>query len=135
VKRQRGLVNGGLGLLKIDVRALPDFLHRQIGCQSETQFCPKFLRAEAEITIGADRKSTRLNSSHGSISYAVFCLKKKNTKNYTTKHKSNRIRKTEYDTNYLYVWMSRAISHQSVTRDNHVCRHILGTDLPEADVP
>src|SRR5438128_5639235 len=27
-----------------------------------------------------DRKSTRLNSSHGSISYAVFCLKKKNTK-------------------------------------------------------
>src|SRR5438128_9766507 len=31
--------------------------------------------------IGAgDRKSTRLNSSHGSISYAVFCLKKKKKK-------------------------------------------------------
>src|SRR5207245_10250992 len=29
---------------------------------------------------GGDRKSTRLNSSHGSISYAVFCLKKKNQK-------------------------------------------------------
>src|SRR6266436_9216162 len=28
-----------------------------------------------------DRKSTRLNSSHGYISYAVFCLKKKNKKN------------------------------------------------------
>src|SRR5690606_42073933 len=28
--------------------------------------------------IGADRKSTRLNSSHVKISYAVFCLKKKN---------------------------------------------------------
>src|SRR6266704_3588159 len=28
---------------------------------------------------GQDRKSTRLNSSHVSISYAVFCLKKKNT--------------------------------------------------------
>src|SRR2546429_1089373 len=27
---------------------------------------------------GVDRKSTRLNSSHGYISYAVFCLKKKN---------------------------------------------------------
>src|SRR3712207_8694284 len=27
----------------------------------------------------ADRKSTRLNSSHANISYAVFCLKKKNT--------------------------------------------------------
>src|SRR2546429_1047435 len=29
-----------------------------------------------------DRKSTRLNSSHGYISYAVFCLKKKKTKNF-----------------------------------------------------
>src|SRR3712207_8507311 len=27
--------------------------------------------------VGADRKSTRLNSSHANISYAVFCLKKK----------------------------------------------------------
>src|SRR2546430_10554685 len=30
-----------------------------------------------------DRKSTRLNSSHSQISYAVFCLKKKNKYNYT----------------------------------------------------
>src|SRR2546429_5375696 len=30
-----------------------------------------------------DRKSTRLNSSHGYISYAVFCLKKKNVKQNT----------------------------------------------------
>src|SRR5689334_24679855 len=32
-----------------------------------------------------DRKSTRLNSSHSSISYAVFCLKKKNKKTNTKK--------------------------------------------------
>src|SRR5438067_2990552 len=32
--------------------------------------------------IGLDRKSTRLNSSHVSISYAVFCLKKKTTVRY-----------------------------------------------------
>src|SRR5688572_32550129 len=31
-----------------------------------------------------DRKSTRLNSSHSQISYAVFCLKKKTTKNQST---------------------------------------------------
>src|SRR5260221_6521600 len=31
-----------------------------------------------EIQSGLDRKSTRLNSSHTVISYAVFCLKKKN---------------------------------------------------------
>src|SRR3712207_7266074 len=29
------------------------------------------------LRVGADRKSTRLNSSHANISYAVFCLKKK----------------------------------------------------------
>src|SRR5687768_17805108 len=32
---------------------------------------------EVRIGLGQDRKSTRLNSSHGYISYAVFCLKKK----------------------------------------------------------
>src|SRR5207245_11762823 len=31
----------------------------------------------ADLPLPPDRKSTRLNSSHGSISYAVFCLKKK----------------------------------------------------------
>src|SRR6266550_5199938 len=33
---------------------------------------------------GPDRKSTRLNSSHGYISYAVFCLKKKKKENNST---------------------------------------------------
>src|SRR3712207_7931888 len=31
------------------------------------------------IVLATDRKSTRLNSSHANISYAVFCLKKKKT--------------------------------------------------------
>src|SRR5687768_17939074 len=35
---------------------------------------------EAELMAEEDRKSTRLNSSHGYISYAVFCLKKKKKK-------------------------------------------------------
>src|SRR5438876_2406054 len=42
-------------------------------------FCPPTRRANR-----LDRKSTRLNSSHPSISYAVFCLKKKTTKNFTS---------------------------------------------------
>src|SRR5207245_10781918 len=37
-------------------------------------------RLPARRRAGLDRKSTRLNSSHGSISYAVFCLKKKTKK-------------------------------------------------------
>src|SRR2546429_5346727 len=35
--------------------------------------------------VKGDRKSTRLNSSHGYISYAVFCLKKKNKCTYADK--------------------------------------------------
>src|SRR5690606_4835766 len=35
---------------------------------------------DIEDGYGEDRKSTRLNSSHVKISYAVFCLKKKNTR-------------------------------------------------------
>src|SRR3712207_4410445 len=38
----------------------------------------KKLHREGEM-VRLDRKSTRLNSSHANISYAVFCLKKKNT--------------------------------------------------------
>src|SRR3712207_8713855 len=35
---------------------------------------------EGARTLAGDRKSTRLNSSHANISYAVFCLKKKKKK-------------------------------------------------------
>src|SRR3712207_8880659 len=35
-------------------------------------------RKSDELMMNKDRKSTRLNSSHANISYAVFCLKKKN---------------------------------------------------------
>src|SRR3712207_7402067 len=38
------------------------------------------LFARNDEVEAADRKSTRLNSSHANISYAVFCLKKKKTK-------------------------------------------------------
>src|SRR5690348_18114453 len=47
------------------------------GVDFDAQLCIAPAQAEA-----VDRKSTRLNSSHPSISYAVFCLKKKN---YTSK--------------------------------------------------
>src|SRR6266436_1100575 len=39
-----------------------------------------FRRCQFRRRLVVDRKSTRLNSSHGYISYAVFCLKKKNNK-------------------------------------------------------
>src|SRR6266542_3609901 len=40
-----------------------------------------------------DRKSTRLNSSHGSISYAVFCLKKKKKHIQMNSHKNRKIQR------------------------------------------
>src|SRR2546422_8153984 len=46
----------------LELEALADRLRRQRASEQDEQ----------------DRKSTRLNSSHGYISYAVFCLKKKN---------------------------------------------------------
>src|SRR5258708_29547432 len=47
------------------------------------------LMIAADVVVELDRKSTRLNSSHQIISYAVFCLKKKNrvdTLNHTDKY-------------------------------------------------
>src|SRR5258708_13129241 len=41
---------------------------------------------EIGVDRRSDRKSTRLNSSHQIISYAVFCLKKKNNMHYTRDH-------------------------------------------------
>src|SRR5947209_8865283 len=43
-----------------------------------------FHRDVARPVCGLDRKSTRLNSSHANISYAVFCLKKKKKKQIKT---------------------------------------------------
>src|SRR5688572_31020912 len=40
---------------------------------------------DGDKKLSADRKSTRLNSSHSQISYAVFCLKKKRKDTHTTR--------------------------------------------------
>src|SRR5947209_15888005 len=43
-------------------------------------------RSDAAVRFRIDRKSTRLNSSHANISYAVFCLKKKKIKEQNETH-------------------------------------------------
>src|SRR5690349_22353216 len=47
-------------------------------------------KAQAKSAQAADRKSTRLNSSHVEISYAVFCLKKKKKKKKKSKRQKKR---------------------------------------------
>src|SRR5256885_10708916 len=59
-------------------------LFRSVGEKSDAleDFHPD--RMASRILQQGDRKSTRLNSSHLVISYAVFCLKKKNTRSTTS---------------------------------------------------
>src|SRR2546422_2258786 len=59
-------------------------------------FSPKMARSNFSSGV-RDRKSTRLNSSHGYISYAVFCLKKKNKKE---QWKSRAIRRDALETSH-----------------------------------
>src|SRR5438270_7479418 len=47
-------------------------------------------RFDCRMIAGGDRKSTRLNSSHSQISYAVFCLKKKKKKLNLNKKQKNK---------------------------------------------
>src|SRR3712207_8268099 len=47
-----------------------------------TSFNLDVVTEDSDFTKASDRKSTRLNSSHANISYAVFCLKKKQTNYY-----------------------------------------------------
>src|SRR5699024_11386854 len=62
--------NFGISILRQWARGSTTHLSRQRGTTRQVAHEEAFSR-------GTDRKSTRLNSSHVSISYAVFCLKKK----------------------------------------------------------
>src|SRR3712207_7300988 len=69
------------------IRAYQHLLGRQpgwyVGCLKANQI--GYTSAD-NSGLEADRKSTRLNSSHANISYAVFCLKKKKTYNLFSLH-------------------------------------------------
>src|SRR2546422_2904834 len=62
VSQTGGHIGAGLGVVELTVA---------LG------YCFDSPRDKIVWDVGQDRKSTRLNSSHGYISYAVFCLKKK----------------------------------------------------------
>src|SRR3989442_1035588 len=69
--------NRNIGRRRLDEAGTPALLH--VAVQRELrhhQHGPVHLR-ECKVHLTLDRKSTRLNSSHVRISYAVFCLKKK----------------------------------------------------------
>src|SRR5438105_11906604 len=69
------------GLFELDLQVSPQEVFGYLG--------PNGSGKTTTIRLLIDRKSTRLNSSHEWISYAVFCLKKKK-KNAQQTHQSNR---------------------------------------------
>src|SRR3712207_8953949 len=69
---RRGLGAGARALLRPDVRG------GRLAGGARRAAAPRGRRARRVGAVRGDRKSTRLNSSHANISYAVFCLKKKN---------------------------------------------------------
>src|SRR2546422_7018159 len=54
--------------------------HKKVLDATYSTLSPDCSAAISVVSVRRDRKSTRLNSSHGYISYAVFCLKKKKKK-------------------------------------------------------
>src|SRR3712207_7042597 len=81
-------------VLRVDAHRVDDVRRQQVGDRVDAGLHPAEVRTEREAAGGQrleederaclldhrreqDRKSTRLNSSHANISYAVFCLKKK----------------------------------------------------------
>src|SRR5207248_1423163 len=75
-------VIGREAFAKLTFRLVPNQNGDKITALAQEYFhknCPPGVRLD--VTAGQDRKSTRLNSSHRTISYAVFCLKKKKKNN------------------------------------------------------
>src|SRR3989449_3089103 len=87
-----------------DEQAFRDLLARYRSTMYATAYAALVDPEQVDATIAEalDRKSTRLNSSHGYISYAVFCLKKKKNNKIIDEKKTDRVTTTHmcnlYDT-------------------------------------
>src|SRR2546430_11689489 len=80
VRSTQSNVRGGNGSISVPYAIDPR------GPTARSGFQPPRRPPPTETPSRADRKSTRLNSSHSQISYAVFCLKKKKKKHKTDSH-------------------------------------------------
>src|SRR2546429_3738304 len=78
---QRGLRTDGNQILLLGEPG--DDVERQVAVARSVEVA---VAEKVGVAEDQDRKSTRLNSSHGYISYAVFCLKKKNSRFTNRKH-------------------------------------------------
>src|SRR5690554_7105507 len=82
--RRSSDLRGAGGLMEISVGRYGSLFDGQRRTLSHvpTYGCLRYAATEDRFSLWEDRKSTRLNSSHVRISYAVFCLKKKKNNKY-----------------------------------------------------
>src|SRR5258708_10058176 len=80
------LFRSELATLGKQLEARRRMLRTELTAKLNAQDNPALLGIVLRVELGRDRKSTRLNSSHQIISYAVFCLKKKNKILHVTQH-------------------------------------------------
>src|SRR5258705_10276977 len=105
----------------------------QIRCSDE-QTEERYQQIEARPTISVglrqcqDRKSTRLNSSHLGISYAVFCLKKKKTKKTTlingTSHAAFSINRNRASGKCASEYNAKHLTTSTAPESRKVCRSV-----------
>src|SRR3712207_7137481 len=77
-ERQQALLNLAVDRVVRELREVEALAAHDL---FEVAVPPSVRRRDAGVAQTPDRKSTRLNSSHANISYAVFCLKKKHKTN------------------------------------------------------
>src|SRR3712207_7207305 len=68
-------LHDALPIWQISLKVILKFLRSELFDQRDRFF--DLTTCDRQVNVLTDRKSTRLNSSHANISYAVFCLKKK----------------------------------------------------------
>src|SRR3712207_7265401 len=76
--RSTGVIAGGAARVILEEAGVHDVLCKSLGSANHINVARATI---AGLQALKDRKSTRLNSSHANISYAVFCLKKKKKMN------------------------------------------------------
>src|SRR5690348_15530097 len=105
------------------VQILFDVFRRCSQARAQIGFFTIGREGDAIHRTDIDRKSTRLNSSHPSISYAVFCLKKKKKKTKTTLNHKYVLRQT---TEELIVWCSLFEDNElSSSTHSHFKQHVI----------
>src|SRR5215203_6751073 len=99
-RRSIGIAEGGLEFMRLqedNARAAQEFFANGLRLLHLQQRNAEFMQGWMgdAVDVMRDRKSTRLNSSHANISYAVFCLKKKKN----NKHYNNSVKKYNHNRN------------------------------------